>query len=126
MARYRITTAFTRLKQREGSDPAHPQYDRQEFPAGSVIEPTNAEFQAFRNVLERVDDSTPLTELDPTAPQADPQAPYDPEAAAAQTQAGGTGAPTPATPNAAEGAQAAGTVLPDAATAEPPPPPRRR
>jgi hypothetical protein len=83
MARFRINTALTRMQLVTGADPAHPRYERVDYPAGSVVEPTNAEFSAFQDVLERVEDSTPLTEVGAAAPQADPNAPYDPDAVAA-------------------------------------------
>lgn len=82
MAKFRITTVFTRLQAIAGGTP-----ERQDYPAGSIIEPTNAEYNAFKDVLERVDDTTPVTTLGtPSAPH-DPSAPYDPDAGAAPSLA---------------------------------------
>ena len=73
MAKYRMQTAHTRWKPVEGGAP-----ERLDYPPGSVLEPTNAEYQAFHDVLEPVEDATPLT-LPPAAdPRTDPQAPYVP------------------------------------------------
>ena len=121
MARFRIKTVFTRMQQREGSDPKQPTYDRLVYPAGSVIEPTNAEYAAFKDVMERVDDSTPLTELGAPRPQAAPNAPYDPDAAAAAgtPPAQDVAGTVSGTESAAAGAAAAGTALPEG-TPEPP------
>jgi hypothetical protein len=77
MAHYRLKTELTRWKQVEGQPP-----EKLTYPVGSIIEPTQREFAAFGDTMERVEDSVELTpEPSRTAPEAD--APYDPEAAAA-------------------------------------------
>jgi hypothetical protein len=94
MAKFRLTATLTRLQVVEG------RAERLDYPVGSVIEPTNAEYTAFKDVMERVDDATPLTALGPQSPSADPQAPYDPEAPAVASPSAAPvppAAPPPAT-----------------------------
>lgn len=73
MAKYRLKTEMHRWQYPENKAPVLVR-----FPAGSVIEPTRREFQAFHDVMERVDDGTAVTEP-PEAKAEEPDTLYDPE-----------------------------------------------